>query len=219
MPTSKPYFLKMHQQDQIDKVLQNIGGWSQICLHKEAELFKVQSLQKKSAHFSLTFAALNPLGGDCLLSFNIEHAIYQMSGQLIAENNTYTFTVKDLSQELSRRIPRIEIPKNLQAVFVVLQAAGQNLKQETQLKDIHTNGFLFSSDNTISIKAGDLIQGVIRIQSFDDIQVGGIIRHCLKTDRLVTAGIEIYHLEFGSEEKMAALNNKLISIAQGPQIR
>ena len=207
MLSSKAYFLKLQQQEQIDTVLKKIAVWSDIALHKiDGLIFKVQSLQLCHQTFSLTFTALNPISGEYFLHFNMEDVNYQIRGVLaVLDGPTYVLTITDFSQELKRRIARLKILEGSSASFLVKQAGGKNLKQETKIKDIHTDGFLFLSEAPLSIKAGDLIQGTIHIKPFDEVQVGGVIRHCLKKDGVVMAGVEIYHLEFGSEEKMAEL--------------
>lgn len=206
MSEQKTHFLPLQRPDQIENVLKKINIWCNITLHiGPYKDFKVQSLQRNEKTFELTFTALSPVVGPCYIRFTIDEIIYQIDGELLLQNGGYVFSYKEYSRELKRRILRVEVSEDYPAHFVLEHAAGQKIQEETKLMDLHTDGFLFSSWNPLSIKAGDLVRGQMRISKFNEVQIAGVVRHCIKKDGRIMAGVEIHHHEFGSEEKMAEL--------------
>ena len=206
MSASKALFLQLRRTDQIESLLKKINIWFNIALYTGPyKDFKVQSLQHVEQAFELTFTALNPTVGACYIRFQIDEVIYQIDGELLLQNGSYVFNYKDFSRELKRQILRLEVPENYQAQFILNSAAGQAVNEETKLMDIHTDGFLFASWNPLFIKAGDLIRGQIKIAKFNEVQVAGVVRHCIKKDGRIFVGVELHHHEFGTEDKMADL--------------
>ncbi len=206
MSEQKTHFLALKRPDQIESVFKKINAWCDIILHLAPfKTFKVQSLKRQEKTLEITFTALNPVVGPCYIRFTIDEIIHQIDGELILQNGGYVFNYKEFSRELKRRNLRIEISEDYPAHFILENAAGQKIQDETKVMDIHTDGFLFSSWNPLSIKAGDLVRGQMRISKFNEVQIAGVVRHCLKKDGRIMAGVEIHHHEFGSEEKMAEL--------------
>ena len=206
MTSTKLLFLQLRRPDQIEKVLKKINVWSNIVLFKGPDsAFKVQSLKQFEQTFEISFTALSPIEGDCFIRFEIENIIYQIDGQLELKNEDYIFNFKEFHRELKRRLLRLEVPEDYPGFFDLNEVAGQKIKEETRLMDMTNDGFLFSSKNSLSIKLGDLVTGHIRIRKLPAVQIAGVIRHCMQKDGKIMAGVEIHHLEFGSEEKMAEL--------------
>ena len=188
MSSSNMLFLQLRRPDQIEKILKKIKDWSNVILHAGPHKeFKVQSVHHTQQTFELTFTALSPAEGQCCLRFKIDEIICQIDGQLQIKDEEYIFNFKDFSRELKRQLARIEVPEGYSGHFILQEAAGLIVEEETILHDIHTDGFLFSSRKPISIKAGDMLRGHVRLGKFNEVQVGGVIRHCTKRDGQIVA--------------------------------
>lgn len=206
MSEQKTHFLSFQRPDQIESVLKKISLWFDITLHLAPfKNFKVQSLQLHEKTFELTFTALSPIVGPCYIRFTIDEIIYQIDGELLLQNGGYVFTYKEFSRELKRRMLRVEVSEDYPAHFILEHVAGQKAQDETKVMDLHSDGFLFATWNALSIKAGDLVRGQMRVSKFNKVPIAGVVRHCIKKDGRIIAGVEIHHHEFGSEEKMIEL--------------
>jgi hypothetical protein len=200
------HFVPIPQSEEKEKILNSLNLWMDIAFYNPSwQFFKIQSVQEIPKGFEISFTGISPTAGPGNVRFSVGDGSYQLDGTLILKDGVFQFIYKNLYREQKRRLQRVAVPAGYPGHFIFQKLGGRELNEQTQLLDIHGDGLQFEASRELVVQSGEHAEGVVRISKFPEVKIAGIVRHCFVRNGVTVAGLEIQHLEFGSEDKLAEL--------------
>jgi hypothetical protein len=199
MPSRTTVFVLVSSPDKVNFVKSHIDMWKNIFVKTKTDMFPVKSIRILDADAMVEFLDKTPEDGAGSMYFEIENMCYHFEGVL---KSSSLFTFGNLNQEQKRKFPRMLVPKDYPAYFVIDKVDGKDVSHEAPLLDIHGEGLQFHVSPSFTIKDGEHVTGTIRINKFSPLKVGGTVRHSVTKS---SVGVEINHREFGSDGKLMEL--------------
>lgn len=203
--TAALVFVPINNKTEIDNLFKRINEWVNLVFRASDFEAKIQSISQNSDGLFFLFPGITPAHTHGNFEFELDDNKYQMEGDLTPQNDGFIFRHQLIFREQKRKLTRMVVPEGYPAHFDIEKIGGEDFTAKAVLLDIHGDGFQMTGPITMPLKFGLRLEGVIKIKDFPDVRVGGLIRHCLKRDDNLYAGVEIHHLDFGSEDKLREL--------------
>lgn len=204
MPPPTTHFIQVTDNGKISEVLGAHAQWVQVFFKNANQQIPITGLLQSTKEFQIKATEALPPGHGSL-QFQWGPMNFYLDGQLQQVGDQFLFTHVNLYQEQKRKASRMAVPLGYPGYFSIKKINQIEVDIEAPLADIHGDGLQFIYSSQPPIQSGDHISGTVHLNKFPEVQLAGHVRHCaIKVDSNAI-GVELAHLEFGSENALREL--------------